>query len=64
MPQMLPEHLSTSILCVREVKALARLPVCANTYKHWMIKYSISVNSLMSYTKQLFSSIKSCICTV
>ena len=31
MPQMLPEYLSTSIfMCVRAVKALARLRVCAN----------------------------------
>ena len=42
-------------MCVRAVKALAKLRVCAGASEHWMIKYSISVKSLMSYTKQLFS---------
>ena len=41
-------------MCVRAVKALARLRVCADASEHWMNKYSISVKSLMSHTKQLF----------
>ena len=39
----------------RAVKALARLCVCADASEHWMNKYSISVKSLISHTKQLFS---------
>ena len=37
------------------MKALARLSVCADASEHWMIKYLISVKSLMSHTKQPFS---------
>ena len=37
------------------MKALSRLRVCADASEHWMNKYSISVKSLMSNTKQLFS---------
>ena len=43
------------LMCVRAVKALARLSVCADASEHWMIKYLISVRSLMSHTKQPFS---------
>ena len=42
-------------MCERAVKALARLRVCEDASEHWMNKYSISVKSLMSHTKQLFS---------
>ena len=42
-------------MCVRAVKAMARLSVCADASEHWMIKYLISVKSLMSHTKQPFS---------
>ena len=49
IPQILPVH----FMCVGAVKA--RLSVCADASEHWMIKYSISVKSLMSHTKQPFS---------
>ena len=35
-------------MCVRAVKALARLRACAGASEHLMIKYSIIVKSLMS----------------
>ena len=35
-------------MCVLEVEALARLRACADASEHLMIKYSISVKSLMS----------------
>ena len=34
---------------------MVRLCICADASEHWMIKYSISVESLMGHTKQLFS---------
>ena len=35
-------------MCVRAVKALARLRACAGVSEHLMIKYLISVKSLIS----------------
>ena len=43
-------------MCVRAVKALARLRACVGASEHLMIKYLISVKSLMSQPISLQSS--------